>query len=207
MTRFSTVLAGLVCLTTMASAQSAAAKDRVSNYDASLKILQHGVPVAVQKSDREQIKERLMDLFNSHEADSERLWLRENLERDGMSLQEKWHHYQTKSIFEVTYENNAPGEEPPERVRVYKFMQVIQDNPDDGFFGPTLAMLNTGEVKAYDTAGKERINLYCFDQALKYLPDHYKRLHEKYDTPTYQQETGISCSADTYFYYQRSNKR
>ena len=178
----------------------ALAKDRASSFGAQLTIIRNGTPIHTEEKDHRDIIRRIVDAFNDQTESTEDLPTRNYFERDGIPLKEKWEQLQKKSLFHITTKPlkqskyaKKMGLKP--RARVTEVLVSFNEEPHKKLFGTVLAKMNNDEIRGYIIQDTYLINVYCAETSLKYLPDHYGILFEKYNNEEYI-ENGIQCSKD-----------
>lgn len=173
---------------------------RARNAD-SVTLIKNGQPIMITATDRKEILDRLVVLFNSNSSDTTEPWLRMEFEKDGHTLAQKWDMFRQQSLFSVTFpeeqkeDNKKKKKKNAKKADIAEVIVTINNDPNQPLFGTVMAQLRNGEIRGYKTDTIEMINLYCMDRAQKYLPAHYNILAKRYSDDKYVKET-IYCSTN-----------
>lgn len=152
------------------------------------------VNTRLDKDTQKELLRRISILFNKNTADTSSVWYRNEAMKDGMDLDQKWEHLLQGSYYYVTIpERRILSKSTYKRADIAEVIVTIVEDHNDNVLGDIYAKLRDGEVRAYRHEGMNKINLYCYDEILQYLPIHYSTLNDKYSAPEYE-NSGINCS-------------
>ena len=184
----------LFCCLFLFSNTSSFAGDFVSPDNPTLTVVKKGNPMLVFDEDEDELTARLIDVFNSNETDTRERWLKDEFEHDGVSIEEKWKLFHQHSFFSLEFKEKE-SELRLEEINPEEIIVTINTSGKGKLFGAVMAKMRDGEIRGYYVDQKELINLYCFDQAAKYLPSNYGVFGETYKGETYE-KSGIMCSVE-----------
>ncbi|MGH1403652.1 MAG: hypothetical protein ACRBDL_05365 [Alphaproteobacteria bacterium] len=188
----------ILLFTFMVLAFPADAKDRLRTRTGDVLIYRHGLPVDVEIKDKKIIMRRIIKAFNKNTADTSSLWYKNEVERSGETLEDKWNTIKEGSYFSLVPQHKAPSNGAKKRTssrgRSDMSEVVIEIIEESGrpFFGMALATFEDGEIRAYNIPGEWLTHVYCVDVAGKYIPSHYSILTEKYGSADYE-DTALDC--------------
>ncbi len=174
------------------------AKDRLKTRTGDILIYRHGLPVDVAIRDKKTIMRRIIKAFNKNTADTSAIWYKNEFEKSGLTLEQKWDAVKEESYFAFVPQHKAPkpGAKKPNSSRGRSDMsevviEIIEDT-NRPFFGVALAKFEDGELRAYQIPGEWLTHIYCVDVAGQYIPSHYSILTEKYGSADYE-DTALNC--------------
>ncbi len=176
-------------LTLTASSQAWAGKPTQITHDhAQISIIRNGETTKIQNGDKAEMIDRIVKLFNNYIADTSKPWLRQKLERDGVSLNDKWASYKNQSYFELSYPSAQEG--------VEDLIVMFNETNDKGPYGLVIAKHKDGKVMGYEVDTSELTSLYCYDSIVKYLPPLYRDMAIRYSADEFK-DSGVSCNKET----------
>lgn len=170
------------------------AADRINARTGELSIYRHGEKIDVLADDKKHIIKRIMRAFHDQEADTSELWYKQEIEKRGQSLSEKWNTFKKGSYFSVTYPNTEKNTK--RYIPAKEMIITINEEDNSNLIGEALVILKDGEVRQYRIKSRKLVSLYCFDKAAKYLPSSYSILYDRYMSEPYIY-SGISCDLES----------
>ncbi len=194
------ILRTLLVVSTLLITASPAFADSVRARNAdTVTLIKNGQPMMISDTDRKELLDRIVVLFNSNSANTTEPWLRIEFEKDGHTIEQKWDNFRQKSLFSATF-SEKPAKDGKKKKKakgtdIAEVIVTINNDPHKPLFGKVMAKLRNGEIRGYHVDTIEMINLYCMDRAQKYLPAHYNILEQRYSEDKYVKEL-IYCSTN-----------
>lgn len=185
-------------ITIAVSTQAWAGKHtQITPDGAQISIVRNGETTKIQNGDKAEIIDRIIKLFNNYISDTSKPWLKHKMERDGISLNEKWASYKNQSYFELSYPSAQDG--------IEDLIVMFNENNDQGPYGLVIAKHKDGNVVGYEVDTGDLTSLYCYDSIVKYLPSLYRDMAIRYSADEFK-DSGVSCNKETDHYLHQKLK-
>lgn len=217
--RFSLIFTFLVLCIPSVDAADKYRDDKIRTRKAELSIVRNGQNIPVNPADEDIIVERVVDLFNQHVTQTQRDgYLKQKMERDGVMLADKWNTYKDHgSYFSLKYKkkkrskyyekNYVSTVKKVNRADIEEVLVTFEEDENNQPYGVVLSKIrDTGEVRGYEINTSTLTSLYCYDDIIKYLPEKYTKMNEKYGDPALK-DSGVSCNEETDAYLEEKEAK